>query len=88
MILRITAQVEGDVKVLKLDGNLTHEEIPVLYALVEANGIPLRLDLTHLLLADRDGLAALRHLRQSGALLQGLSPYFELLIDDGQAPRG
>ena len=82
MTLRISANDDGDTKLLTLDGMLTHEEVPVLYGVVETKGAPLRLDLTHLLSADQDGLAALKQLRQTGCSLQGVSPYIALLLDD------
>ena len=83
MTLRISDRADDETKVLKLDGKLTHEEVPALYGAVEIKGAPLRLDLTHLLYADGDGLSALRQLRETGVSLQGVSPYIALLLDDG-----
>lgn len=84
MTLRITPH-EDDSELLKLDGTLTHEEVPVLYGVVETKGAPVRLDLSGLQSADRDGLAALRQLRDGGASLRGASPYVALLLDDDVA---
>jgi hypothetical protein len=83
LTFRVTARDDDETKVLKLDGHLTLEEVPVLLEEVETKGAPLRLDLTHLLSADRDGLATLRRLREAGVALLGVSPYVALLLDDG-----
>ena len=83
MTLRITAQDDDETKILQVDGSLTQEEVPVLCGVVETRGTPVRLDLTHLISADSDGLAALRLLRDSGASLEGVSPYIALLLDEG-----
>jgi ABC-type transporter Mla MlaB component len=84
LTLRITDHDEDETKVLKLDGNLTHEEVAVLRDVAEGRGAAVCLDLTHLLSVDREGIAALRQLRDRGALLQGVSPYIALLLDGGE----
>jgi hypothetical protein len=82
LAFRITDRDGDERKVLKLDGHLTHEEVAVLLEEVKTKRAPILLDLTHLLSADRDGLAALRQLRDSGVALLGVSPFMALLLED------
>ena len=50
-----------------------------------AAGTAVRLDLSGLRSADRDGIEVLRSLAAEGAELTGASPYVQLLLEQGTA---
>lgn len=88
MTIRITAIGNDEVQVLKVDGQLSGENGVELVRACEAVTGCLVLDLRDLRFADRRGVGMLRELRARGAVLQGLSPYLELLLGSGGVPHG
>jgi hypothetical protein len=65
---------------VRLVGRLTGEELPELERVIALGRRPMRIDVTHLMSADSDGLAALKRLREEGAVLEGASPYLRLAL--------
>jgi anti-anti-sigma regulatory factor len=87
MAIRITATGDGEAQVLKVDGQLSADSGAELVRACEAVTGRLVLDLSDLRFADRRGVGMLRELRARGAVLQGLSPYLELLLGEGNVPQ-
>ena len=81
-MLRIgVAKVRGTL--VSLSGRLAGEEIEELEKTCRQIDGPIALDLSQLLSADGDGVAALRRILASGGELARASPYIELLLDSG-----
>jgi len=85
-MLRITrASANGAIESLRVEGRLTQADLPRLQQtcteLLEGGGL-LRLELSGLQFADRDGVATLRALRRRGVALQGASGFVEALLSD------
>lgn len=70
---------------VKVDGWLSGAGIPALLEACDRAARPLVIDLSDLRDADPDGVAALAHLRASGADLVGASPYIALLLTSKSA---
>ena len=56
------------------------DDLPGVRAACDSTNPPLRLDLSGLRSADMDGIRALRSLSETGAELQGASPYIRELL--------
>jgi len=82
MQLRIVVSLEGLKTVVKVDGRLDAEGVPELDRVTHDEGTALCLDLSGLRLADAEGIAALLRLQKAGAVIQGASPYFKLLLQE------
>lgn len=78
LTLRITPVPTDDPGILRLEGRLRAEEVPVLERCA-ADGIR-ALDLTDLTSADEEGLAALRRLRDRGIEVRNASHYLAMLL--------
>ena len=78
MTLRITPVPADEPGILRLEGRLRADEVPVLERSAEA-GIR-ALDLRDLLSADEQGLAALRRLRERGVEIRNPSHYLAMLL--------
>lgn len=77
-MLRILRVAGDEPEVLRLAGRLAAAEVPELERSAVAG---LRaLDLSDLLSADEEGIAALRRLRRRGVELRNASRYFEILL--------
>lgn len=81
-MLMITETLGPKGLVLRIDGRLTAEELPVLDKTCREIGRPYVLDLSGLQSADAAGSEKLRELAAGGVELRGASPYVQLLIDD------
>jgi hypothetical protein len=78
LTLRITPVPSGDPGILRLEGRLRAEEVPVLEKSAEA-GVR-ALDLEDLMSADEEGLAAIRRLRDRGVEIKNPSHYLAMLL--------
>jgi len=78
LTLRITPVPTDDPGILRLEGRLRADEVPVLERSAAA-GIR-ALDLTDLTSADEEGLAALRRLRNRGVEIRNPSHYLAMLL--------
>ena len=78
MTLRITPVPSGDPGILRLEGRLRAEEVPVLEKSAE-DGVR-ALDLEDLMSADEEGLAAIRRLRDRGIEIRNASHYLAMLL--------
>jgi ABC-type transporter Mla MlaB component len=76
--LRITPVSSDDRGTLRLEGRLRAEEVPELERSAEA-GVG-ALDLSDLLSADEEGLAAIRRLRERGVEIKNPSHYLAMLL--------
>ena len=79
--IRITRYTEGKAAVLRIEGLLSADTVPDLEAVCRFAEPPLRLDLSGLSSADKDGIRTLRRLSAEGAELFGASPYVRQLLD-------
>ena len=80
MTIRVSTEVGETVTTIRIEGNLTSGSVPDVRAACESANPPLRLDLSDLRSAGRDGIQALVELSEAGAQLRGASPYiFQLL---------
>ncbi len=86
MRLCIIQTSDGATTALRVDGELLSQGARELERVAGAFH-PLRLDLTYLIRADADGLAALRRLAAVGAELVNVPPYFALLLTHGAGKR-
>lgn len=82
MTLRIGSDDASPGDRVRLVGRLTREELPELERVVAFARRPLRIDVADLMSADTDGLAALKRLREAGAVLEGASPYLRLALGE------
>ena len=78
MTLRITPVPSDDRGILRLEGRLRAEEVPVLEKSAE-DGVR-ALDLEDLMSADEEGLAAIRRLRDRGIEIRNASHYLAMLL--------
>jgi anti-anti-sigma regulatory factor len=78
LTLRITPVPTDDPGILRLEGRLRADEVPVLESSAET-GVRV-LDLTGLTSADEEGLAALRRLRDRGLEIRNASHYLAMLL--------
>ena len=78
MTLRITPVPSDDPGILRLEGRLRAEEVPVLERSAEA--AVRALDLADLTSADEEGLAAIRRLRDRGIEIRNPSHYLAMLL--------
>jgi len=78
LTLRITPVPSGDPGILRLEGRLRAEEVPVLEKSAE-DGVR-ALDLEDLMSADEEGLAAIRRLRDRGVEIKNPSHYLAMLL--------
>lgn len=81
MTLRIFEECREHEDVVALHGWLSAAEVAELERVVSVHGRPLRIDLGQLAGVDADGLRALARLRERGALLCGVSPFVELMLE-------
>ena len=85
-MLRITrADADGTTASLRVEGRLTHADLPRLQqtcAELLQGGARLHLELSGLQFADRDGVVTLRSLRSRGVALLGASGFVEALLSD------
>ena len=84
MAIRVNETSDGQRRVLRIDGRLTSQDVAELDKSFAAAGWPHVLDLTNLQSADTVGVDKLRELIAHGAQLQGVSPYLQLLLDNGK----
>jgi anti-anti-sigma regulatory factor len=80
-MLRISEERLGDATVVHVAGRLVGEHVEEMCRVCAASPRPLRIDLAGLLQLDDLGLALLRSLRDSGAVLEGGSPFIQLLLE-------
>ena len=80
MSVRITKQSDGRDTIVRIDGRLRLVNVAELEKVCESFAGRLTLDLSGLRFADADGAAILNQLVSRGALLQGASPYLQLLL--------
>ena len=78
MTLRITPVPSDDPGILRLEGRLRAEEVPVLESSA-GDGVR-ALDLEDLMSADEEGLAAIRRLRDRGIEIRNPSHYLAMLL--------
>jgi ABC-type transporter Mla MlaB component len=80
LAIRLTTEVGQSATTIRIEGKLTSAELPDLRGACELAGAPLRLDLKDLRSADMDGIRLLLSLAETGAELQGASPYVRYLL--------
>ena len=83
MAIRISASTDGGVRTVRVEGRLEAGFVTDLLAEGHSGETRLRLDLSGLQSADRDGVRALLSLRAGGAVLIGASPYLQELLGAG-----
>ena len=82
---RLSSSSSGDGALIRVEGALDAEGAAALRRECRSDGTTVRLDLSELRSADRDGIEALRSLAGEGAELTGASPYVQLLLEQGTA---
>ena len=75
LTVRISTEASLTETTIRIDGRLTSSGVPDLMATCKSIGTRLRLDLSGLQSADRDGIRALQSLSEAGAELRNASPY-------------
>ncbi len=80
MTIRVSTEVGETVTTIRIEGKLTSVSVPDVRAACESVDPPVRLDLSGLFSADRDGIRTLRSLSEQGAELHGASPYINQLL--------
>jgi hypothetical protein len=80
LTIRVTTEAGKPVTTIRIEGQLTGTSVPDVRAACESATPPLRLDLSGLLSADRDGIRALQSLSEAGAELHGASAYIRQLL--------
>jgi len=82
LTIRVTTEAGETITTIRIEGQLTSSSVSDVRAACESAGSPLRLDLSGLRSADRDGILALRSLSEAGAELRGANPYiYQLLLE-------
>ena len=84
MLLRISEERLGETTVVHVAGRLGGAGVEELGRVCIASPRPLRIELSGLLQADEIGLSLIRALRESGAELEGVSPFIRLLLEAGR----
>jgi ABC-type transporter Mla MlaB component len=80
MAIRITKEVESEIAILHIDGQLRSKDIGALNSeYLDLTG-PVALELSQLQSADAAGVAALLEIASLGAELRGVSGYVKLLL--------
>ncbi len=79
-MVRLNTEKQGATWVIRVCGQLGHDDVPAFEEACRAVIGPLCLDLTELLGLDDHGVEAIRTARVSGATLSGASPYIELRL--------
>jgi anti-anti-sigma regulatory factor len=80
---RISSSTRGDEALICIQGDLDGEGAEALRRECRSAGAIVRLDLSGLRSANRDGIEALRSLAAEGAELTGASPYVLQLLKEG-----
>ena len=80
MPIRIVVVRSSDVCVLEVHGWLRSAEVEMFEQACVSQGLPLRIDLEHLVRVDAAGLQALHRKRARGVQFVGASPYIDLLM--------
>ena len=80
MTIRVSTEVGEAVTTIRIEGRLTSAAVPDVKAACESANPPLRLDLSGLWSADRDGIRALRSLSEAGAELYRANSYIRQLL--------
>ncbi len=80
MTIRVSTEAGEAVTTIRIEGQLTSAAVPDVRAACESANPPLRLDLSGLRSADRDGIRALRSLSEAGAELHGANSYIRQLL--------
>ena len=83
MTIRVSTEAGEAFTTIRIEGQLTSASVPDVRAACESANSPLRLDLSGLRSADRDGIRALQSLSKVGAELHGASPYINQLLLEG-----
>jgi len=85
LAFRVSTEAGETLTIIRIEGQLTSSSVPDVRAACESANPPLRLDLSDLRSAGRDGIQALLELSEAGAELHGASPYiYELLLEAGR----
>jgi len=79
--LRITTNTTTTLTVVRVDGRLRSAGVSELERVCQGIEGPFSLDLSHLLLADADGIKAIKRAAREGARLTGVSSYIALLLE-------
>jgi len=79
-MVRLNTAKQGSTWVIRVCGQLGHDDVPAFEGACRAVLGPLCLDLSELLGLDDRGVEAIRAVRASGATLSGASPYVELRL--------
>ncbi len=82
MTVRVSTEAGETVTTIRIEGQLTSASVPDVREACESANPPLRLDLSNLRSADRDGIRALRSLLESGIELHGADPYIRQLLSE------
>ena len=80
MTIRVSTEAGQTGTTIRIEGRLTAAELPDVRAACDSANPPLRMDLSGLRSADIEGIRALRSLSETGAELQGASPYIRQLL--------
>jgi anti-anti-sigma regulatory factor len=80
LTIRVSTEAGETVTTIRIEGQLTSSNVPDVRAACESANPPLRLDLSGLRSADRDGIRALQSLSDAGAELHGADPYINQLL--------
>ena len=81
MMIRLTRHTEGKTTTIRLEGRLDANTVPDLEKECRSANPPLRVDLSGVSSADKDGIQTLRQLAAEGTELFGASPYVRQLLD-------
>ena len=82
MTIRVSTEAGQTGTTVRIEGRLTGADLPDVRAACDSANPPLRLDLAGLRSADTDGIRALQSLLETGAELQGASPYIRQLLPE------
>ncbi len=80
MTVRVSTEAGETVTIIRIEGRLTSSSVPDVRAACDSANRPLRLDLSGLRSADRDGIRALQSLSEAGVEVHGTSPYINQLL--------
>ena len=80
LTIRVSTEAGETVTTIRIEGQMTSADVPDVRAACESARPRLRLDLSGLKSADRDGMRELRSLSETGAELHGASPYIRQLL--------
>ncbi len=81
MEIKIDFTTDGSWTVVHVSGRLSGKAVEELKKACDPIDGPLVIDLSHLLLADKEGISTIRSIADKGAQIRGATPFVQVFLD-------